>query len=264
MTEPDGAAGMWKHVHRSVIGTSHRAGGLPCQDASRARTVLIAGETYLLVAASDGAGSASRAEVGATAACRLGVAAMLGHLRRGGRPGGGDGADAAAFTRRVHEGLNALAARIGCQPSDLACTVLLGMVGSAGGLFAHVGDGAIVTDAGDGPAVTSWPDNGEYANTTSFITQPSYADLQRCVELPGPIRAVALLTDGLQTVALDPAARAAHPQFFGPVFDAVRRPADAAALAADLAAFLDGPRVNARTDDDKTLVLAVWLPEGEA
>ncbi len=252
---------MWKHVHRSVIGTSHRAGGLPCQDASRARAVRVAGETYLLVAASDGAGSAARAEVGARAACRMGVAAMLGHLLRGGRPGTGDGADAADFTRRVHDGLNSLATRDGCQPADLACTLLLGVIGPAGGLFAHVGDGAIVAEVGDGPTVLSWPDNGEYANTTSFITQPAHADRQRCVEMPGPIRAVALLTDGLQNVALDHAARAAHPQFFGPLFDVVRQPGDP---AADLATFLDGPRVNARTDDDKTLVLAVWLPEGDS
>lgn len=252
---------MWKHVHCSVIGTSHRAGGAPCQDASRVRTVEIEGESYLLVAVSDGAGSAARAEAGAKAACRLGMAAMLRYLRRKGRPSAGDGVDAAEFTRQVHEGLGRLAGRLGCATADLACTVLLGVVGPAGGLFAHVGDGAIIADSGKGPAIVSWPDNGEYANTTSFITQSCYADSQRCVEEPGRIEAVALLTDGLQNIALDHAARAAHPQFFNPMFDAVRESTDRAALAAQLTAFLDGPRINARTDDDKTLVLAVKMPE---
>ena len=42
------------------------------------------------------------------------------------------------------------------------------------------------------------------------------------------------------------------------MFESLRTAADWESLQGDLAAFLDAPAVNARTDDDKTLVVAVW------
>src|SRR6266481_3089577 len=55
---------MWNVVRASVRGSSHRRSGTPCQDAVDLR---IRGET-LLVAISDGAGSASHSEQGAKGA----------------------------------------------------------------------------------------------------------------------------------------------------------------------------------------------------
>jgi hypothetical protein len=34
----------------------------------------------------------------------------------------------------------------------------------------HIGDGAAVCNIGAGWAAPSWPDNGEYASTTFFVT----------------------------------------------------------------------------------------------
>ncbi len=79
--------------------------------------------------------------------------------------------------------------------------------------------------------------------------------------LDQPIVDVAILTDGLERIALDFQQRVAHPSFFAAMFGAVRSlppgdAAEAAAASADLVGFLGSARVNERTSDDKTLVLA--------
>jgi len=58
----------WSVLGQSVIGTSHRARGTPCQDAFGFCTFGLDGERLVIVAA-DGAGSASHSELGATLAC---------------------------------------------------------------------------------------------------------------------------------------------------------------------------------------------------
>lgn len=69
---------------------------------------------------------------------------------------------------------------------------------------------------------------------------------------------MALFSDGLQGLAVNFAERAPHDGFFRPLFSAVRAepPGHSRELSDRLQRFLDSPRVNARTDDDKTLVLA--------
>ena len=69
---------------------------------------------------------------------------------------------------------------------------------------------------------------------------------------------VALMTDGLQRLALHFENRSPHPPFFEPMFDALSgaAPGFASDLEASLVAFLQSEAVNLRTDDDKSLVLA--------
>jgi hypothetical protein len=68
------------------------------------------------------------------------------------------------------------------------------------------------------------------------------------------------LSDGLQTMALSFAERAAHRPFFLPMFRKLRsaRPGDG--LPAALHRFLESPAVSQRSDDDKTLLLATRVP----
>jgi hypothetical protein len=62
-------------------------------------------------------------------------------------------------------------------------------------------------------------------------------------------------------LALDYAQSRVHAPFFRPMFDAVRKGPAGEAMQESLLAFLDSGRVNGRTDDDKTLVLAVRVPD---
>ena len=100
-----------------------------------------------------------------------------------------------------------------------------------------------------------WPQVGEYANTTWFVTS---ADFEQMLQVRGEaVDEVALFTDGLQMMALHFATRSVHRPFFEPLFAALRGAAQPEDLVVPLRAFLDSPAVNERTDDDKTLVLAV-------
>jgi hypothetical protein len=146
------------------------------------------------------------------------------------------------------------------SPRDLACTLLAVVLAPLGGAALQIGDGVIVTrDAKPDWSWVFWPQKGEYANTTFFLSdERSLADAAGC-ELRDDVADVALMTDGVEPLALHFASRTAHAPFFRSVFmplyaDASR--GEAAALSTALAGMLATPAVRARTDDDTTLVLA--------
>ena len=103
----------------------------------------------------------------------------------------------------------------------------------------------------------TWPAHGEYASTTFFVTdeQPRISIQRRAT----PISALVAFTDGLERLALDFSATAPHAPFFEGVLAPIcQSPVTGrdAKLSQQLARYLDSPAVNARTDDDKTLLIA--------
>ena len=103
-----------------------------------------------------------------------------------------------------------------------------------------------------------WPQSGEYANCTWFVTDDDAAERVQSVAAEG-VDEVALLTDGLQGLALRFDTREAHGPFFEPMFARLRAEGEGEDLREELRAFLGSAPVNQRTDDDKTLVLATRL-----
>ena len=241
----------WLVLGDSVTGTSHRARNTPCQDAFRFRTFGPMAE-WLVIAAADGAGSASRSEIGATLACDE-------FVRRVEAAG-----TSTLFTRAtmtelfsdVRTSIFAESERLNVRPRELACTALIAVVGPGSAAFAQLGDGAIVLGQGDGYRTVFWPEPAEYANATDFLTDGSFIDAIRFEIVEGSIDEVAVFTDGLQRLALDFSAHTAPPSFFRPLFNEVRAATDLESLAEPFRNFLDSERVNQRTDDDKTLILA--------
>jgi len=74
------------------------------------------------------------------------------------------------------------------------------------------------------------------------------------------IDALATFTDGLERLALDFVNSRPHVPFFDGVCRPLREGATAgheSGLSTQLKEYLNSPAINARTDDDKTLVLAV-------
>jgi len=244
----------WVTLVESVAGTSHHRTNTPCQDASQCRQF---GGTdgWLAAIVADGAGSASRAEVGAALTCAVFAdrieATPDAFCNREGMIG--------LFTD-VHQALVEEADRLGVSPRELACTALVAVIGPATAVFAQLGDGVMVVSDGSACRTVFWPEPAEYANATDFLTDEHFADALQFVVIDEPIPEVALLTDGLQRLALNFTTCEAHAPFFRPLFDRLRTAADPAELAAPFRAFLDSPRVNERTDDDKTLFLAVRRP----
>ncbi len=104
-----------------------------------------------------------------------------------------------------------------------------------------------------------WPQRGEYANSTTFITDPSAMESLEVEFMPQGLEEVALFTDGLQHLVLDYSAQSVHSPFFERMLGPVRGSSSANhddALSAGLAEYLRSPTVTARADDDLTLVLA--------
>lgn len=238
-----------------MAGVSHRRTGLPCQDAVDYRVLPDGG---LLIAQADGAGSARRSEQGA----RWAVAEALGALEAGLRcspPGDAEACEELvreAF-RRASRSLHLLA-DADCEPvrefaSTLTCVAALDGWLAVG----QIGDGAVVARDPDGAmfAVTH-PQKGEYANETSFITQPDVLEQIEIQVLEQPVSALAVMSDGLIRLALELPTGAPYIPFFEPLF-AHARAGESPAAAARLADFLASDRVSARTDDDKSLVVAV-------
>jgi len=242
----------WLVLGDSVPGTAHRTDGRPCQDYFR---VALDGpaDDWLVVAVADGAGSASRAEVGARVACVEVVRA----IRSAGPSSFLDEAAARRVVGQARAAVLAEADRLSLPPRELACTLLVAAVGPTAAGFAQIGDGAIVCGSGGEYRAALWPEPGEYANVTEFLTDERYADAARFARRDEPITELAAFTDGLQRLALDFAARRPHPPFLGPLFRQLRDDPDRDTLFARFRDFLLSPAVCARTDDDTTLVLAV-------
>lgn len=237
---------MWKLVFGSVQGTSHVHSGKLCQDFCAG---IVAGTT-LVAACADGAGSAELSHLGAEAAVeRFMEVATL---------------ESAPTREAIESWIDAARARLleaaatnEATPRQLACTFLAALVGETWAAFAQIGDGVIVFDGPEGYELAFWPDNGEYANTTRFLSEDDYREHLRIEIVERQVDELALLTDGLQMLALDFAQAKVHDRFFAPLFKTVRDSPDSEKLKTSLLQFMDSKRVNERTDDDKTLLLAI-------
>jgi hypothetical protein len=139
---------------------------------------------------------------------------------------------------------------------------MLFAVADDSGLFiAHIGDGAIVLqDEVGGPwECISWPTTGEYASTTYFVTDDAGVRLHTRAYERAP-RALAMFSDGIERLVLDFKELKAPPSFFdtmaksmhGAVASGVQRD-----LSKQLGSYLDSSKINERTDDDKTLIVAI-------
>lgn len=216
------------------------------------------GEPILILVASDGAGSAAQADVGARLACGAFVETVLSYLHRGGTVPSVTRSDAEAWIVHLNERLATYAFTEELGIRDLACTLLAAVLSTSAAAFVQIGDGAIVVAKDDAYGPIFWPQSGDYANTTYFLTDESPLERLQYELRPDSPEEIALFTDGLQMLALKYSTHEAHAPFFRPLFSRLRTepegPLDT--LSEGLMAWLDSPSINSRTDDDKTLVLA--------
>jgi hypothetical protein len=105
------------------------------------------------------------------------------------------------------------------------------------------------------------PQRGEYANETYFLTQEDALEHVQVSVHEKAVNSLAVMSDGLTRLALRLPAHEPHPPFFQPLFAFTARAQDEQKAAGHLLEFLASDRVCDRTDDDKSLVLAVRLSE---
>lgn len=245
----------WKVLGSSAVGTSHVREGLPCQDYVCASIHDKNG--VLIVACADGAGSSNHSDLGASIACRAFVRTAGQQIREGLDPCQ-IGRDQMLQWFRTARGFVALEACLrNLAAREFASTLLAAVVGPTVAAFAQLGDGAIVIQEEASYRTVFWPQAGEYANTTFFLSDPANDEHIAFARLEGALSTLAIMTDGLQPLALHYATRSVHGPFFAPMFDALRNAPGDADLEPALQQFLMSKEVNNRTDDDKTLFLAV-------
>jgi hypothetical protein len=246
--------GGWKYAAASVIGTSHLKSNGICQDA---HCCLYDGETDRLVCVvSDGAGSACRSDRGSRLACDLAAE----RIRR---------ADSSAvhtkqFALDTLEAIKTFLSNEALQEDirirEFACTLLVAIVCEGRTTFWQIGDGAICfrLSTDDEYSFAFWPAKGEYANVTHFVTDEDSAKELEFDTTDRALADLALFSDGLERLALDFALGEAHSKFFAGFFPYLHResPGRLFGIEEQLIDFLASERINSKTDDDKTLVLA--------
>jgi Protein phosphatase 2C len=248
----------WRVVAASETGTSHIENGTPCEDSCWAQVdSTAAGVPVLSVFVADGAGSAARGGEGAELAIQAAAAFVAAKLKLP-EFGVADGL-AVDCVSAVRARIYAEAEKAGSTARDYACTFLGVISTPQASLAMQIGDGGIVVDAGKGLEVAVAPMSGEYANMTHFVTEDDAITVLITKVFPGPFLRVAAFSDGLQRLALNLAANTPHEPFFAPFFRVLISATDAQEdeLQSALVRFMGSPAVNERTDDDKTLALAV-------
>jgi Protein phosphatase 2C len=255
----------WRTAYASVVGTSHSGTEAPCQDMGCCVVVVAHdGREVLIAAVADGAGSASHSEEGA----QLVVQKFLDDIAiQATADPDLDFLDRTAvldWLSKVRADIAIMAEQTGCSPREFACTFLATVAGPDRAVCLQIGDGAIVVGDSnmDEYCWVFWPQNGEYANSTNFIVDENFAEELEMEVIDQPLDKIAIFSDGIERLVLDMAARSVHTPALAPIFKWLATlPSEslAAGPSPALTAFLSSERVNARTDDDKTLVMAARL-----
>jgi hypothetical protein len=251
----------WRIALASEVGTSHEATGTPCQDCADHAIVGTSLGQVLILAVSDGAGSAAYSNVGSSIAVRTFISDVDRFLRDGGGVSSIDAAQAARWVRRAADAATAAADANDHEPREYSCTLLAAVIGVEQAAFVQIGDGAIVVSHGDedGWSYVFWPQHGEFANTTNFIQSAELENVIAFELAPRRIDEIAIFSDGIENLVLHKASRSVQQSFFQSMIQPVRNAGTAGlheALSQALRRYLASSAICERTDDDKTLVLA--------
>lgn len=247
---------MWKYICASVVGTSHLDSGLPCQDDCYVNNF---GENSsgIICVVADGAGSAINGGIGAELACLVCGSAIENTISEK-DISSINNEDVIGWVKEIQASIKQLSESHELKVRDYACTLLGAVINKKNAIFFQIGDGSIVASSQDIQGVVFWPESGEYANMTYFVTDDNaLCNLQISI-VKTNISKVALFTDGLQRLALSFETMTPHLPFFEPMFRALIKAnqTESEKLQYQLSEYLNSPVINERTDDDKTLVLA--------
>lgn len=190
---------MWHTQTACVTGRSHQRSGMPLQDRTCVRTE--GGVTAAAV--SDGAGSARLSQEGAGAAVQRVCRFLCQHfdaLYQSETPA----QLRQAVLEQAQEAVSSRARELDAPLRELACTLLAVAVKGDQYLLFHLGDGVIAYQKEGSLQVASVPWNGEFANSTVFVTSPNA--LRHCRVYRGTqpkLEGFCLMTDGCEAALYD-------------------------------------------------------------
>ena len=252
--------GKWRYAQASVIGLAHLNQKTECQDRLVCRRIETSEGEILIAAVADGAGSTTDGQRGAEIACEFFAAQVADFLHSGN-----------ASVRSLNEEfgrrwMGFFQARIADlareekkETRDYASTFVGAISGDGGTVFYQVGDGGAVFSL-DGKASSYRfaiePNESEYVNMTEFLTDDAAANSLRFRFVEDAVEDLILFSDGIFAVAVDYQTNQPHEPFLMPMIAPLRNGIAADGLNEKLEKFLASPKLNEKTDDDKTIILA--------
>ena len=250
----------WKWIGKSIVGSSHTKNNKGCEDDIRYGLLPSQTGDVLICCASDGAGSARYAAEASRLVTHAGFDLLAEQVLSGREITEGF---LFAVAETLYERLQRKAGEEKVAIGEFSCTLLGCIVQPGKAAFFQIGDGAMVRDDGNGIWVPVWlPQNGEYQNSTNFLSDNSNLQHFKVTILHEAVSEIAIFTDGLQLLALNMELGCVHQPFFAGMFRWLRMvetEEEQNILQEKLAAYLESDLINSRTDDDKTLFLATRL-----
>lgn len=154
----------------ALQGRGHVKTGVPCQD--KVYSVEDNGTTCLVLA--DGAGSASHSHFGAEATCKATARLLCSDFDV--CYSSSDVANVQSeILSSILDALKEVSEEHNCRMSDLASTLLFVAVKDGNFLAGHLGDGILAFSRDQRLKAAKKPDNGEFANSTCFVTSANAA-----------------------------------------------------------------------------------------
>lgn len=250
----------WQIIKKSVKGTSHETTGKPCQDYANYKII----NNILIGAVSDGAGSAKKSEIGSKLAVKKTLEYLTEYINKYPNLDQSPFSEEQArslFTNTTNQVIANLKEQAGkgYQFKDLSCTLLAFIVTPNWLTAMQIGDGFVVIRLQNEQdyQLLFQPSKGEYANTTTFLTSSNAMEDLQVTVINKPVEFIFASTDGLEKLALEYKNRTykAFPKFFQPIEDDIKTDYEKEKI--DIPLWLNSEQVNNRTDDDKTVLIAL-------
>lgn len=247
---------IYKHISVSVTGKSHLDRDEPGQDSCRSGAFRYVDKDFFVGIVSDGAGSTSHGGIGAEMICEKMYMQIIYAIRGGKELSTVTDEDLKEWISNARQAIITESEKNNLRINDYACT-LIGVVTTDNyALYFQIGDGCIVIGNNEEYSTVFWPEQGEYANSTYFISDEMYVDHLKIEHQEKVPKKIAIFTDGIQGLVLSFTTKTVHAGFFDPIFKVL-----ASGLPDELTRYLNtlfvSKEINARSDDDKTLVLAM-------
>ncbi|MBK1987568.1 protein phosphatase 2C domain-containing protein [Sphaerospermopsis aphanizomenoides BCCUSP55] len=253
----------WKAIARSATGTSHKDQKIPCQDYGNYRIF----NDVIVGAVADGAGSAKYSHIGSKVAVETVIQCFTEINQYPDKQGLSQPLDKEEAKKVFTEIVNHVIAELKKQAenkdysvNDLACTLLVFIATPEWVAAMQIGDGFIVMGSQDTEYQMLFkPDKGEFFNETTFVTSVNALEEMQVEVFSGKQEFICAATDGLEKVAIRFSDWQPFPPFFKPLEEYLRETEKPGCDGDNyIMEFLDSDRLNARTDDDKTLVLCLF------
>jgi serine/threonine protein phosphatase PrpC len=251
----------WRVAHASAIGLAHLNQNTECQDRFACQTVksLTEGEVLIAVVA-DGAGSTTDGQTGARIACEIFAEEVADFLSAKDVSVKSLTMDFGRFWIAYYQQKIAeLSQQDKKEPRDFASTFVGAVIGEKAAAFYQIGDGGIVFSASGEAKSYRFaiaPVEAEYVNVTDFATDETAAERLRFELIEETVEDLILFSDGIYAVAVDYQTGQPHEPFLMPMIAPLRNGNAPNGLNEKLENFLSSPKINEKTDDDKTIILA--------